>query len=129
VTPDQVQTEVWRDPARPADERVADLLARMTLEEKLAQLGSVWMGASDDGDNVAPGQDQFRDELPPLEEVISHGLGQLTRVFGTRPVTPAAGIRALAALQERIVAASRRPRSATACTPSASTRASRPCST
>jgi beta-xylosidase len=107
VTPDQVQTEVWRDPARPADERVADLLARMTLEEKLAQLGSVWMGASDDGDNVAPGQDQFRDELPPLEEVISHGLGQLTRVFGTRPVTPAAGIRALAALQERIVAASR----------------------
>jgi beta-xylosidase len=112
VTPDQVQanpvqTEIWRDPARPADERVADLLARMTLEEKLAQLGSAWMGASDDGDNVAPGQDEFRDKSPPFEELISHGLGQLTRVFGTRPVTPAAGIRALATLQERIVAANR----------------------
>jgi beta-xylosidase len=112
VTPDQVRadpvrTGIWRDPARPTDERVADLLARMTLEEKLAQLGSVWMGASGDGDNVAPGQDQFRDELPPLEELICHGLGQLTRVFGTRPVTPDAGIRALTALQEQIVTASR----------------------
>ena len=31
----------------------------MTLEEKIAQLGSVWMGASGDGDGVAPMQDQF----------------------------------------------------------------------
>jgi beta-xylosidase len=99
--------EIWRDPARPTDERVGDLLARMTLEEKVAQLGSVWMGASGDGDNVAPGQDQFQDEVLPFDEIIPHGLGQLTRVFGTRPVTPAAGARALAGLQARIVAASR----------------------
>ena len=31
----------------------------MTLEEKVAQLGSVWMGAAGDGDGVAPMQDQF----------------------------------------------------------------------
>jgi len=36
------------------DERVADLLSRMTMEEKVAQLGSVWMGASGEGDGVAP---------------------------------------------------------------------------
>ena len=31
---DQAQaTEIWRDPARGTAERVADLLARMTLEE------------------------------------------------------------------------------------------------
>jgi beta-xylosidase len=83
------------------------LLARMTLEEKLAQLGSVWMGASGDGEGVAPMQDQFSDELAPLDELIKNGMGQLTRVFGTRPVEPAAGIRALAALQARIVSASR----------------------
>jgi beta-xylosidase len=100
-------TEIWRDPARPVEERVADLLARMTVEEKLAQLGSVWMGASGDGDGVAPMQDQFSDELAPLDELIKNGMGQLTRVYGTRPVEPAAGMRALASLQARIVTASR----------------------
>ena len=32
----------YRDASLPVDARVADLLARMTLDEKLAQLGSVW---------------------------------------------------------------------------------------
>ena len=31
-------TEIWRDPARTAPERVSDLLSRMTLAEKMAQL-------------------------------------------------------------------------------------------
>jgi beta-xylosidase len=99
--------DVWRDPTCPVDERVADLLARMTPEEKIAQLGSVWMGASGEDDGVAPMQDQFSDELPPLDELIEHGLGQLTRVFGTRPVNPSAGMRALATLQAKVVAANR----------------------
>ncbi len=98
---------IWHEPARPVDERVADLLARMTLEEKLAQLGSVWIGAPGDGDGIAPMQDEFSDDLPPLDVLIEHGIGQLTRVFGTRPVEPAAGMRELAGLQARIVAASR----------------------
>ena len=97
----------WRDPGRPVAERVADLLDRMTLAEKLAQLGSVWMGASGDGDGVAPMQDQFGDGQPPLDQLIQDGMGQLTRVFGTRPVEPAAGQRALAGLQAKIVSASR----------------------
>jgi beta-xylosidase len=99
--------ETWRDQARPAGERVADLLSRMTLAEKVAQLGSIWQGASVDGDGVAPMQDQFSEEQPPLDELIKNGLGQLTRVFGTRPVPAAAGVRALAGLQARIVASSR----------------------
>jgi beta-xylosidase len=104
----QVDIEAWRDPARPAGERVADLLGRMTLEEKIAQLGSIWMGASGDGDGVAPMQDQFFSyEQPPFEEQIKNGLGQLTRVFGTRPVEAAAGMHALASLQARVAAASR----------------------
>jgi beta-xylosidase len=101
-------SEVWRDPSRRTEDRVADLLARMTLEEKVAQLGSVWMGASGDGEGVAPGQDEFTlEQEPQLDELITHGIGQLTRVFGTRPVEPAAGMRALTALQARIMAASR----------------------
>ena len=101
------RTQTWRDPARPAAERVADLLRRMTLAEKVAQLGSSWQGASMDGDGVAPMQDQFSEEQPPLDELVRNGLGQLTRVFGTRPVPAAAGVRAVTGLQARIVASSR----------------------
>jgi beta-xylosidase len=79
----------------------------MTIEEKLAQLTSIWMGARTDGDGVAPMQDEFSEDLPDEAELIHAGLGQLTRVFGTRPVPPAAGARALEQLQKRIVAASR----------------------
>jgi beta-xylosidase len=104
----QTDIEAWRDPARPADERVADLLRRMTLGEKIAQLGSIWLGASGDGDGVAPMQDQFfTHDQPPFEDLVKNGLGQLTRVFGTRPVDAAAGMSALAALQARIVDANR----------------------
>ena len=104
----QTDIETWRDPARSARERIADLLGRMTLEEKIAQLGSVWMGASLDGDGVAPMQDQFFSiDQPPFEEQIKNGLGQLTRVFGTRPVDAAAGMSALASLQARVTATNR----------------------
>jgi len=101
-------SDQWRDPSIPAEDRVADLLARMTPEEKVAQLGSVWPDAPrDDGNGFAPMQDRFSGEQPPLNDLIRHGIGQLTRVFGTRPVPPAAGLRALAGLQRRIMAASR----------------------
>jgi beta-xylosidase len=104
----QTDIEAWRDPTRPAGERVADLLGRMTLEEKVAQLGSVWMGASGEGDGVAPMQDQFFSyDQPPFEELIKNGIGQLTRVFGTRPVDAAAAMSALASLQARVADASR----------------------
>src|SRR5262245_10608759 len=38
------QGERYKDPRAPVDERVADLLGSMTLEEKVAQLTSVWLG-------------------------------------------------------------------------------------
>ena len=107
MTTTAVVVEPWRDPSRPVAERVADLLGRMTLAEKLGQLGSVWIGASGDGDGVAPMQHEFIAELPPLEDLFRDGMGQLTRVFGTRPVPPAAGMLALAGLQQRIVTAGR----------------------
>jgi beta-xylosidase len=100
-------TQVWRDPSRPAAERVGDLLGRMTLEEKVAQLTSIWLGNQPRDSNVAPMQGEFSTTVLPLAEVIGDGLGQLTRVFGTRPVPPAEALRTLAELQGQIVAASR----------------------
>ncbi|GAA4809406.1 glycoside hydrolase family 3 N-terminal domain-containing protein [Streptomyces ziwulingensis] len=99
-------TAPWRDPALPAAARVGDLLARMTLEEKTAQLYGVWVGAATDGDGVAPLQHEMTAGYD-WDELITRGLGQLTRPFGTAPVEPATGARALAGAQRRIAGAGR----------------------
>ncbi|MEU6387175.1 glycoside hydrolase family 3 N-terminal domain-containing protein [Streptomyces bauhiniae] len=96
----------WRDPALPAAERVEDLLSRMTLRERTAQLYGVWVGAGPDGGEVAPLQSEMS-AVPDWDELIAHGLGQLTRSFGTTPVEAGQGARALAAAQRRIAAANR----------------------
>ena len=93
------RTQAWRDVTVPVADRVADLLARMTLAEKLAQLASVWLS---DGEGVAPPRGEFASDMPPFAELIEHGLGQLTRVFGTSPVLPEQGVAQLAELQSQI---------------------------
>ncbi|WP_410538613.1 glycoside hydrolase family 3 N-terminal domain-containing protein [Streptomyces sp. KL2] len=96
----------WQDTSRPVEERAADLLSRMTLEEKLAQLSSVWPGSESDGEDVAPLQHEVS-ETVDLDALLPHGLGQLTRPFGTAPVEPAEGARALEAFQTKVAAANR----------------------
>ncbi|GIH05956.1 beta-glucosidase [Rhizocola hellebori] len=101
--------EPWRDPTLTVAERVADLLQRMTLQEKVAQLYSVWIGmdsASGD-DDVAPFQHDLIDGTLDWRRLIGSGLGQLTRPFGTAPVDVATGMQTLAKLQAEIVAAGR----------------------
>jgi beta-xylosidase len=97
----------WRDPALPAGTRVADLVARMTLEEKLAQLAGVWVTAAGAGAGVSTHQDELAGDVPAWPEVIRSGLGQLTRTFGTAPVDPVAGAKALEHTQREIMAANR----------------------
>ncbi|MEN3537143.1 glycoside hydrolase family 3 N-terminal domain-containing protein [Microbispora sp. ZYX-F-249] len=102
----------WRDAERPLDERVEALLAEMTLEEKVAQLGSVWVDISTAGSeaasgNVAPLQDLFMKDGADLDDRIRGGVGHLTRVYGTAPVSPAEGAAGLRSLQEQVVAANR----------------------
>ncbi|MEE1927430.1 glycoside hydrolase family 3 N-terminal domain-containing protein [Streptomyces sp. TRM 70351] len=96
----------WRDPALPVDARVADLLGRMTLEEKAAQLYGVWVGADGDGEGVAPYQNEMGGEVD-WDALVTRGLGQLTRVFGTAPVDPARGALSLVRAQQSIAAAGR----------------------
>ena len=70
-------------------ERVLALHARMTLEEKLAQIVGYWL---DQSGVVAPMQGEMAagQKAPgDLSEVTRHGLGHYTRVYGTRPVDPA----------------------------------------
>ncbi|MGW4460615.1 beta-xylosidase/alpha-l-arabinosidase [Micromonospora sp. NPDC004704] len=97
----------WQDPSRPVDVRVDDLLGRLSLEEKIAQLYGVWVGADVSDEDMAPHQHDMVDEIPDWRELIRVGLGQLTRPFGTAPIDPALGARALARMQAEIVAANR----------------------
>lgn len=101
--------QAWQDPARPSAERVADLLARMTVDEKAAQLTGIWVRPAADGDSggVTPMQGTADGERASIAELVTDGVGQLTRVFGTVPLPPAAGVDALARLQARVAAASR----------------------
>ncbi|MFK4244409.1 glycoside hydrolase family 3 N-terminal domain-containing protein [Micromonospora chokoriensis] len=97
----------WRDSRLSPNERAEALVPMMSLEEKVAQLVGVWVGAEATGEGVAPHQSDMISETPQWSTVIRHGLGQLTRPFGTAPVDPVLGARSLAASQAQIVAASR----------------------
>jgi beta-xylosidase len=110
----------WRDPALPVAERVELLLAAMTVEEKVAQLGSRWVGndMQADGDeqrtdseetlNVAPMQDVFAASgTVALEEASRSGLGHLTRVYGSVPLTAVEGAAELVRQQRIVLAGSR----------------------
>ncbi|MDP9828154.1 beta-glucosidase [Kineosporia succinea] len=103
-------TEAWRDRAVPIAIRVRDLLARMTVEEKAAQLGSRWLGNTprEFGPDSAPMEQAFAASTAvALEQAARHGLGHLTRVYGSAPVSPAQGAAELARQQEVVVAGSR----------------------
>ncbi|MEU6107319.1 glycoside hydrolase family 3 N-terminal domain-containing protein [Streptomyces albidoflavus] len=99
-------TGPWHDTTLTPEARADALLAAMTLQEKTAQLFGVWVGASDEGGEVAPFQHDM-EEAVDLDELLPHGLGQLTRPFGTAPVDPAVGALSLARTQERITGANR----------------------
>lgn len=79
--------------------RVADLLSRMTLEEKQAQLLGYWV---DQGDEVVAPMAGEKKSSARYEEAAAHGIGHLTRVYGTRPVDPAERAAWLWAEQRRL---------------------------
>lgn len=97
---------VWQNPSVSATDRVEALIAAMTLDEKVAQLYGVWVGASSDGGEVAPHQRDL-EQTVDLDALLPLGLGQLTRPFGSQPVDAAIGALSLLRTQERIMAGSR----------------------
>ena len=99
-------TELWRDPTAHVDDRVSDLISRMTVAEKVAQLSGVWWLEPDAG-GMAPMLRESVGPLPSWEAVIADGLGQLTRTYGTAPLEPADGLRTLAERQRDVMAANR----------------------
>ncbi|GAB3654059.1 beta-glucosidase family protein [Glycomyces tarimensis] len=94
------------DTPQEAAERAAGLVKRMTLEEKCAQLASLWRGVDTDAGDMAPHQSEQNTAVSDAE-VIAHGIGQLTRPFGSAAVDPVEGAARLAARQRHIRESSR----------------------
>lgn len=71
---------VYLNPNLPVDERVADLMSRMTLEEKVAQLVGTWQNAQQvpDPSTMFVGKsNEFLPDKAPL--TLKSGIGQITR--------------------------------------------------
>ncbi|WP_316861695.1 glycoside hydrolase family 3 N-terminal domain-containing protein [uncultured Cohaesibacter sp.] len=93
-------TDLYKDANQSPEARTSDLLSRMTLDEKIGQMHAVWLFLDENGEHRVR-SDQFTGEsdASTLRAMLSQGLGQITRPLGTRSVDPAAGVRALNALQ------------------------------
>jgi beta-glucosidase len=75
--------EIYRDPRAPFEARVDDLLGRMTLDEKIAQLTTVWQGKTELFDS------QLRFDARKAAERHPHGIGQFARPQDAKgPVSP-----------------------------------------
>ena len=72
-------TPVYKNAARPVTERVNDLLARLTLEEKLAQIASVWVYELFEATRFSEQKARAR---------VGHGIGQITRIGGASNSSP-----------------------------------------
>jgi beta-xylosidase len=98
----------WQDTTLPTHDRVEALLAHLTLEQKVGQLGSVWPVEADKV--TVAGSSKPRDVAPEMAEMfamtssgaeLEEGLGHVTRVFGRQPQTAADGVQALREWQRK----------------------------
>lgn len=73
VNPSPQLKPLYKDPSAPIDQRVEDLLHRMTLEEKVGQLIAVWQGKKEfvDANNQL--------DMKKFAQLYPDGIGQYTR--------------------------------------------------
>src|SRR5262245_27872181 len=79
ITHSQTATPDYKNPKLSDDARVADLLTRMTIEEKVAQLTCLWGPRPQVGPQTDFSAD--RGDLAPekAREVMKYGIGQIAR--------------------------------------------------
>ncbi|WP_435361789.1 glycoside hydrolase family 3 N-terminal domain-containing protein [Haloarchaeobius sp. DFWS5] len=86
------ENEVYRDESAPTERRIDDLLSRMTLAEKAAQLGSV------NAERVLDDDGEL--DRTAAESLLADGMGHLTRMGGEGSLAPEDAARITNELQE-----------------------------
>src|SRR6266850_1809014 len=78
-THSQQETPDYKNPRLSVDQRVADLLGRMTLEEKVAQLQGLWVGRPEakPPSDFSTDRGEFSGEK--AAQVMKYGMGQIGR--------------------------------------------------
>ena len=84
----------YRDPAATVDDRVADLLGRMTIEEKVAQLGAIWL-------TQLVTDDRFDGDR--ARSLLANGIGQITRIGASTGLLPEASASLMNQIQRSAV--------------------------
>lgn len=84
----------YKDPGRPVAERVQALLAEMTLEEKIGQLGSAW---------VFELLDDLTFSDAKAHRLMTHGIGQITRIGGASNLRPVDSARLANTIQRWLI--------------------------
>src|SRR5215213_10549075 len=69
----------YKNPSLPVERRVADLLSRMTLEEKVAQLTCLWGNRPQVNPQTDFSTDRGDFSSAKAAEVMKHGIGQIAR--------------------------------------------------
>jgi len=97
-----MSTEPYRDPSLPVEERVADLLSRMTLEEKAGQLTQYFHFGSMFGDAPPEGEQMFTSIRVPQVVEAEVAAGRAGSVLFVRDVHNANRIQRLAVENTRL---------------------------
>lgn len=75
----QETAPAYKNPKLPVEHRVADLLSRMTLEEKVAQLMTLWSNRPQPNPQTDFAKDRGEFSAEKAAEVMKHGIGQIAR--------------------------------------------------
>lgn len=84
----------YLDDSLPISTRLHDLLDRMTLDEKLAQLTSFWFNDLQENENPSANK---------MGTLLKHGIGQVSRVGGSSTLSPVGAARAGNEIQHFLV--------------------------
>ena len=85
---------LYKDPAQPIDARVKDLMGRMTLEEKAAQLVGIWLTKA----AIQTPEGEFSPQA--ASKSFPNGLGQISRPTDRRGLKPVAVVGAAAGAED-----------------------------